>query len=154
MADDQEHDHVEEIEEDEESKNAKSGLEALEDDGEPGQDEIGEALPENQKEEEEGEEKSLFQPWVNPIKAANEEETEEDRLLFYKERQCLLLVLEARKLLASMIAVREKQDRDAWDEKNKADNLAKMTAGRLSVQEIQVRFFLFYLFLQHLLDSQ
>jgi Ras GTPase-activating-like protein IQGAP2/3 len=128
---------VEEIEEDEEIRNARSGLEALEDDGEPGQDEIGEALPEFQKEEDEGEEKSLFQPWVNPIKAANEEESEEDRLLFYKERQCILLVLEARKLLASMIAIREKQDQEAWDEKIRKENMDKIISGRLSVQEIQ-----------------
>jgi len=107
------------------------------DDGEPGQEEIGEVLPEGAKEEEEGPEASLFQPWLNPIPAASEEETEEDRLLFYKERECILLVLEARKLLASMIAIREKQDQEAWDEKIRREQLEKVLHGRLSVQEIQ-----------------
>jgi len=107
------------------------------DDGEPGQEEIGEALPEGAKEEEEGPEASLFQPWKNPIPAADEEETEEDRLLFYKERECILLVLEARKLLASMIAIREKQDQEAWEEKIRREQLDKVLHGLLSVQEIQ-----------------
>jgi len=131
------HDYPDEIVEDEEDKAARSGLEALEDDGEPGQDEIGEALPEGAREEEEGEEASLFRPWQNPIKAASEEETEEDRLLFYKERECILLVLEARKLLSCMITIREAQDEEEWRKKLAQLNLEKMSAGRLSVQEIQ-----------------
>jgi len=134
MADDGEI-HEEEIHDDED-ENVQPIPEFF-DDGEPGQDEIGEPLPEGVKEEDEGSEASLFQPWLNPIPAANEEETEEDRLLFYKERECLLLVLEARKLLASMIAIREKQDQEAWDEKNRREQLDKMASGRLSVQEIQ-----------------
>jgi hypothetical protein len=135
MADDA-HDIVEEHVDDHDDEPSQP-IPEFYDDGEPGQDEIGEPLPEGSKEEEEGPEASLFQPWLNPIKAANEEETEEDRLLFYKERECLLLVLEARKLLASMIAVREKQDKDAWDEKIRKEQLDKMASGRLSVQEIQ-----------------
>lgn len=135
MADDAEPEIIEEEIKDDDDDNVQPIPEY--DDGEPGQEEIGEALPEGAKEEEEGPEASLFQPWKNPIPAADEEETEEDRLLFYKERECILLVLEARKLLASMIAIREKQDQEAWEEKIRREQLDKVLHGRLSVQEIQ-----------------
>ena len=61
----------------------------------------------------------------------------EDKLLFYKERECLLLLLEARKLLATMLRHKENEAREKWDARLKLEELEKKKSGRLSVQEIQ-----------------
>jgi hypothetical protein len=67
------------------------------------------------------------------------EQTEslEDKLLFFKERECLLLLLEARKLLATLLQHKEAQVREKWDARNMLEELEKKRSGRLSVQEIQ-----------------
>lgn len=61
----------------------------------------------------------------------------EDKILFYKERECLLLLLEARKLLASMIAKKEAETAEAVRRKRRREQDEKERAGRLTVQEIQ-----------------
>jgi len=99
--------------------------------------ELGETLPEGEPEEEEGEESALYRAWSNPIPASSEEETEEDRLLFYKERECILLLLEARRILSCMIDIREKEDREAWIQKKKLEEEEKKLTGKMTVQEIQ-----------------
>ena len=61
----------------------------------------------------------------------------DDKILFYKERECLLLLLEARKLLASMVAKKEEETARAVKEKKRREQLDKERTGRLNVQEIQ-----------------
>lgn len=61
----------------------------------------------------------------------------DDKVLFYKERECLLLLLEARKVLASMILIKEKETEKLW-EKRRADDLSKkQQTGKMNIQEIQ-----------------
>lgn len=102
------------------------------------QDEIGEALPENEPEETD-EHAHLFPGWKNPIPQSKDDpdESEEDRLLFYKQRECCVLLLEARRILACMVAIREKQDEDAWAQKRAREAEMKKKSGRMSCQEIQ-----------------
>eukprot|EP01095_Lingulamoeba_sp_RSL-Kostka_P012243 TRINITY_DN481_c0_g2_i1.p1 TRINITY_DN481_c0_g2~~TRINITY_DN481_c0_g2_i1.p1 ORF type:complete len:902 (+),score=391.29 TRINITY_DN481_c0_g2_i1:61-2766(+) len=61
----------------------------------------------------------------------------QDKLLFYKERECLLLLLEARKLLSSMIFRKEKYIEQKLKEREELDLAKKKKTGRMSVQEIQ-----------------
>mmetsp|Transcript_22707 Transcript_22707/g.89808 ORF Transcript_22707/g.89808 Transcript_22707/m.89808 type:complete len:920 (-) Transcript_22707:110-2869(-) len=61
----------------------------------------------------------------------------DDKILFYKERECLLLLLEARKLLCSMITRREAVTQRLLDEKRRLEEEERKRSGRLSVQEIQ-----------------
>lgn len=61
----------------------------------------------------------------------------EDKILFYKERECLLLLLEARKVLASMIAKKEALDQKLHRERRERVENEKKISGRLTVQEIQ-----------------
>jgi len=130
------YEYVGKVEEDEEKQ--CSGLEALQKEADEDYDDEDEYEEDEDEDYDEDEDDEEDEEEDYEEAVSNEEESEEDRLLFHKEQQCLLLVLEARKFLASIVAFREKQDRDAWDERNKADSLAKMTTGRLSIQEIQV----------------
>jgi hypothetical protein len=61
----------------------------------------------------------------------------EDKILFYKERECLLLLLEARKVLASMITKKEAADEKLRRERREREEAEKKRTGRLTVQEIQ-----------------
>lgn len=61
----------------------------------------------------------------------------DDKILFYKERECLLLLLEARKLLCSMITRREAVTQRLLEEKRLLEEEERKRGGRLSVQEIQ-----------------
>lgn len=61
----------------------------------------------------------------------------DDKILFYKERECLLLLLEARKLLASMISKKEEETAEAVRRKRRREQDEKERVGRLTVQEIQ-----------------
>ena len=60
----------------------------------------------------------------------------DDKILFYKERECLLLLLEARKLLSSMVTRKEIEMDKAVREKRRREKEAKERSGRLTVQEI------------------
>lgn len=61
----------------------------------------------------------------------------EDKILFYKERECLLLLLEARKLLASMVSKHHRNIMQRLEEKLRQEELDRIRGGRLCVQEIQ-----------------
>jgi len=63
--------------------------------------------------------------------------TLDDKILFYKERECLLLLLEARKVLAQMIQSKEIETAKRVAEKRKREEEEKKRTGRLTVQEIQ-----------------
>ena len=65
------------------------------------------------------------------------EYTLEDKILFYKERECLLLLLEARKALATMILRTEKQHASKHRERKLREEAEKKATGKLTVQEIQ-----------------
>eukprot|EP01094_Clydonella_sp_ATCC50884_P007638 TRINITY_DN1685_c0_g1_i1.p1 TRINITY_DN1685_c0_g1~~TRINITY_DN1685_c0_g1_i1.p1 ORF type:complete len:877 (+),score=470.13 TRINITY_DN1685_c0_g1_i1:156-2786(+) len=67
----------------------------------------------------------------------DEEETLADRVLFYKERECLLLLLEARKLLSSMLSKSEALTRERLAQREREEEEAKKRSGKLTVQEIQ-----------------
>jgi Ras GTPase-activating-like protein IQGAP2/3 len=100
------------------------------------QEEVGEALPEGEDNEVD-ENAHLFQ-WKNPIAASNDpEETDEDRLLYYKERECCVLLLEARRILSCMVDLREKEDEEAWKQKRLLEEKNKKETGKMSCQEIQ-----------------
>lgn len=73
----------------------------------------------------------------NAVEAIPGEYSLDDKILFYKERECLLLLLEARKLLASMVAKKEEETARAVREKRRREQEEKKRTGRLNVQEIQ-----------------
>lgn len=68
---------------------------------------------------------------------ADIEYTLDDKILFFKERECLLLLLESRRLLASMIAIKQKQTAILIEQKAAADFASKQKTGKMTVQEIQ-----------------
>ena len=67
----------------------------------------------------------------------NPDETEEDLELLLKQRECLFLLLEARKVLGMMVQRKIELDEEAWIEKRKLEDEEKRRTGRMSVQEIQ-----------------
>lgn|SRR3990167_3449933 len=71
------------------------------------------------------------------VNAFTEDFSIEDKILFYKERECLLLLLESRKLLASMIYKKEQLHERLRKEKRQREEDEKKRAGKLNVQEIQ-----------------
>ena len=63
--------------------------------------------------------------------------TEDDIVVFGKERDCMVLLLEARKLLERIVSGKEELDKAAWAEKRRLEDEEKKRTGDLSVQEIQ-----------------
>jgi hypothetical protein len=74
---------------------------------------------------------------IDCIPDAKEQYSLEDKILFYKERECLLLLLEARKALATMILRTERNHEKKHIERRLKEESEKKKAGKLTVQEIQ-----------------
>eukprot|EP01104_Vermistella_antarctica_P021059 TRINITY_DN92_c0_g1_i1.p1 TRINITY_DN92_c0_g1~~TRINITY_DN92_c0_g1_i1.p1 ORF type:complete len:902 (-),score=333.68 TRINITY_DN92_c0_g1_i1:111-2654(-) len=79
--------------------------------------------------------KSQDYPPIPP--SGNDDETEEDLEVLLKQRECLFLLLEARKLLGSMVQRKIELDEEAWVEKRRQEDEEKRRTGRMSCQEIQ-----------------
>lgn len=65
------------------------------------------------------------------------ENFDDEALIEKKELDCLLLVLEARKLLGSMLKLKEDMDAEERERRRREREAEKRLAGKLSVQEIQ-----------------
>ena len=74
---------------------------------------------------------------VQAIPDPKDEYSLDDKVLFYKERECLLLLLEARKLLSVMVKKKEEETARLVAEKRAREEEEKKRSGRLTVQEIQ-----------------
>jgi len=80
---------------------------------------------------------SLEEQKALEIVSVDDTESLEDKILFFKERECLLLLLEARRVLSSMITRKEKQTQKKWEEKLDQERMRKKQTGRMTIQEVQ-----------------
>ena len=63
--------------------------------------------------------------------------TIDEKIIFYKERQCLLLLLKARAVLSTMIIKQEEEEKRKRKLKNSTELEERKSKGKLSLQEIQ-----------------
>ena len=61
--------------------------------------------------------------WTTPAIPPQDGATEQDLVVFQKGRDCLLLLLEARKLLDGLIKRKEQLDAEAWAERRRLEEV-------------------------------